>query len=177
MDYAALFVRCARGDRGALRAIYDRDAPLMLGVAQRILRRRELAEEAVQDAFVQVWTKAATFDAARGRSGRAWLFTIVRNRALNMLRDAGREVATGPGEMPDIADDAPDPEAIVSGLSDASRLRNCLEQIEPRRRECIVLAYTYGLTHGEVAGRIGIPLGTAKAWIRRSLFALKDCMQ
>ena len=94
-----------------------------------------------------------------------------------MLRDTRREVVTGPDDMPEIVDDAPDPEAIVASLSEASRLRGCLEKIEPRRRECMLLAYTYGLTHGEVAGRVGIPLGTAKAWIRRSLFALKECLQ
>jgi len=174
-DYRDAIVRCGRGDRSALRAIYDRDARRMLGIAHRILRRRELAEEAVQDAFVQIWTKATGFDPARGASARAWLFAIVRNRALNILRDGSREHLTD--AVPDAPHDAPDPEAIVSSLSDASRLRRCLETIDRRRRDCLLLAYAQGLSHGEVAGRLGLPLGTVKAWIRRSLLSLRECMQ
>ncbi|ODN71782.1 ECF RNA polymerase sigma factor SigK [Methylobrevis pamukkalensis] len=81
---------CAAGDRAALRRLYEHEASRMLGIAIRILRRRDLAEEAVQDAFLQVWRKADGFDAARG-NGRAWLYAIVRNRALNILRDGRRE--------------------------------------------------------------------------------------
>ena len=77
--------RVAGGDRGALRALYDAEAPRMLGVALRILRRRALAEEAVQDAFVQVWRNAGSFDPARG-TGRAFLYAVLRHRALNILR-------------------------------------------------------------------------------------------
>src|SRR3954453_6759425 len=76
---------CARGERAGLRAIYDLEAPAMIGVAMRILRRRDLAEEAVHDCIVQVWRKAESFDAARGQA-RAWLYTVLRNRALNILR-------------------------------------------------------------------------------------------
>ena len=174
-DYGDAIVKCGRGDRSALRAIYDRDAGLMLGAAHRILRRRELAEEAVQDAFVQIWSKASSFDPGRGASARGWLFAIVRNRALNILRDGSREHLTD--AIPEAVDDAPGPEAIVSGLSEASRLRRCLETIDKRRRDCLLLAYAHGLSHGEVAGRLGLPLGTVKAWIRRSLLSLRECMQ
>lgn len=172
--HGSLIVRCAGGDRAALRGLYETEAARMLGVAQRILRRRELAEEAVHDAFVQVWRRAETFRPERG-PGRAWLYAVLRNRALALLRDDGRDDAGG-GELPETADDAPDPEAIVVGLSERSALRRCLEGLESRRRQAIVLAYAQGLTHGEVAGRMGVPLGTAKAWIRRSLAALRDCM-
>ena len=64
----------------------------------------------------------------------------------------------------------------MSALSDADALRRCLERLEPLRRHAIVLAYTRGLTHGELAGRLGVPLGTVKSWIRRSLAALRECM-
>src|SRR5215217_8600123 len=81
--------RCAAGDRAALRSIYDAEAPRMLGVAMRLLRRRALAEEAVHDTFVQIWLKAASFDPSRGQA-RTWLYAILRNRALNILRDESR---------------------------------------------------------------------------------------
>jgi RNA polymerase sigma-70 factor, ECF subfamily len=91
-DYAALLTACGRGDRAALRAIYEQEAGAMIGVAQRILKRRELAEEIVHDAFVQIWRHAARYDPALG-AGRAWMFAIVRNRAINALRDTAREQA------------------------------------------------------------------------------------
>ena len=175
-DYAAAIARCARGDQAALRRIYERDAGAMLGVAARILKRRELAEEAVQDAFVQVWRRAASFDAKRG-SGRAWLFAILRNRALNILRDGAREEPTDAALLADVPDDAPDPEAVVALIDDTSRLRTCLEALEPKRREGLVLAYTYGLSHGEVAARMRVPLGTAKSWIRRAFLDVRECMR
>ena len=175
-DHAAAIRRCAGGDQDALRQIYDRDASAMLGVAMRILRRRELAEEAVQDAFVVVWRRASTFDAAQG-SGRAWLFAILRYRALNILRDGSREELTDADLLGEEADDRPDPEAVVVLMDETSRLRRCLEAVEPRRREGLVLAYTFGLSHGEVAARMDVPLGTAKSWIRRAFLQVQECMK
>lgn len=175
-DHADAIRRCARGDKGALRQLYEQEAGTMLGVALRILRRRELAEEAVQDCFVQVWRRAASFDATRG-AGRAWLFTILRNRALNILRDGSREEATGADLLADEPDDRPSPESIVVLLDETSRLRRCLEQLEPLRRNGLVLAYTRGLSHGEVASELKVPLGTAKSWIRRAFLQVRECMQ
>ena len=166
--------RAAGGDRAALRALYDGEAPRMLGVALRILRRRALAEEAVQDAFVQVWRGAAGFDPTRG-SGRAFLYAILRNRALNILRGEART------DLTDAVDESvpsgeEGPEAVVARLSEAGALRRCLEGLDPRRRSAIVLAYAHGLSHGELAGRLGLPLGTVKSWLRRSLLALRECL-
>ncbi|PZO74554.1 MAG: RNA polymerase subunit sigma [Mesorhizobium amorphae] len=175
-DHSLAIRQCAEGSREALRRLYDREAPAMLGVATRILRRRELAEEAVQDAFVQVWRRADTFDPARG-AGRAWLFSIVRNRALNILRDGAREIPTDADLLHDQADERPDPEAAVLLLDETSRLRVCLDELEPNRRRGIVLAYTYGLSHGEVAATLGVPLGTAKSWLRRAFLQVQECMQ
>jgi RNA polymerase sigma-70 factor (ECF subfamily) len=175
-DLAALLHRCAAGDRGALRVLYESEASRMLGIALRILRRRDIAEEALQDAFVQIWTRAASFDPALG-SPRAWMFTVLRHRALHILRHSAREVVSDGDALRERADDGPDPEAIVARLADGTRLRRCLEGLAAERRQAIVLAYAGGLTHGEIAGRMGRPLGTVKAWLRRSLLALRECMQ
>ncbi|WP_269153124.1 sigma-70 family RNA polymerase sigma factor [Methylobacterium crusticola] len=166
--------RSARGDRAALRALYESEAPRMLGVALRILRRRALAEEAVHDTFVQVWRRAGGFDPARG-SGRAFLYAMLRNRALNILRGEART------DLTDTLDEAvpseeEGPEQVVVRLSEAGALRRCLDGLDPRRRNAIVLAYAHGLSHGELAGRLGLPLGTAKSWLRRSLLALRECL-
>ncbi len=175
-DYEAAILACAAGNNQALRSLYDVEAPRMLGVAMRLLRRQSLAEDAVHDAFVNIWSKAGTFNPALGPA-RAWIYTILRNRALNMLRGEDRIDFTDNLE-PLLGTAAPEenPEAVVARLSDASALKRCLEQMEPKRRSIIVLAYIHGLSHGELAGRIGVPLGTLKSWIRRGLMVLKECL-
>lgn len=175
VDLADALRRCAAGDSAALRAIYDAEAPRMTGVALRLLRRQSLAEEAVHDAFVQVWQRAASFDPARGEA-RAWLYAVLRHRALNILRAESRTELVDDFEPMGLASEDDDPEAIVARLSDAGALRRCLERLEPARRQLIVLAYVHGLSHGELAGRLGAPLGTVKSWIRRSLISLRECL-
>jgi RNA polymerase sigma factor (sigma-70 family) len=167
--------QCARGDRAALRAIYDNEAPRMLGVAMRLLRRRALAEEAVHDTFLQVWRKADSFDPARG-DARSWLYAILRNRALNILRGETRTDLVEDFEPMGLASDEENAETVMMRLSDTGSLKRCLERLEPARRQAITLAYIHGLSHGELAGRLGVPLGTIKSWIRRSLVALRECM-
>jgi RNA polymerase sigma-70 factor (ECF subfamily) len=167
---AAALAQCAQGDRSALRVIFDLEAARMVGVALRILRRKDLAEEAVQDAFMRIWRGARSFDPARGPA-RTWLYAVVRNRALTILRDEQRFLSgddAGLGE--------PEPAFALAQLPDASALRKCLDGLEPRRRMAVVLAYAHGLSHAELAGWLGVPLGTAKSWTRRGLMALQECM-
>jgi RNA polymerase sigma factor (sigma-70 family) len=166
---SAALVRCAAGDRAALRVIYDSEAPRMIGVARRILSRQDLAEEAVHDAFVRIWRGASGFDPQRG-TARGWLYAIVRNRALSIYRTETRH-------------DGPDPdtleiacETMVARMPETSALRNCLERIDRPRRDVVVLAYVHGLSHSELAARLQVPLGTIKSWVRRSMFALQECM-
>jgi RNA polymerase sigma factor (sigma-70 family) len=166
---------CARGDRAALRAIYDAEAPRMLGVALRLLRRPALAEEAVQDAFVQIWRRAASFYPARG-GARTWLYAVLRHRALNILRGESRTDLVDDFEPMGLTSDEENTEHLITRLSEAGALRRCLEGLEPPRRKAIVLAYVHGLSHGELAGRLGVPLGTVKSWIRRSLISLRECL-
>lgn len=166
---------CARGDRLALRRIYDSEAPRMLGVAMRLLRRRALAEEAVHDTFMTVWQKAQTFDPNRG-DARAWLYAVLRNRSLNILRGESRTDLIENFEPMGLVSEDEDAESVMLRLSDEGSLKRCLERLEPTRRKAITLAYIHGLTHGELAGRLGVPLGTVKSWIRRSLAALRECL-
>ena len=173
LDYAESIEACARGDRAALRALFESEGPRLLGVAQRILHRRDLAEEAVQEGFAQIWRKAANYDRTLG-SARGWIYSIVRYRALNILRDGSREQAV-PEEELDRMRDA-NVAASWHGLDPEGMLRHCLGQLEDKRRHALLMVYVLGLTHGEVAGKMRVPLGTAKAWIRRSLAALRECM-
>src|SRR6476620_11051535 len=167
---AAALIRCAAGDRTALRVIYDAEAARMVGVARRMLRRQDLAEEAVQDAFMRVWRAAGTFDPQKG-AARSWLYAILRNCALSILRDESRFISD------DAADQAaPMTESALTRLPETSALQRCLERLDPARRSVVVLSYVHGLSHGEVAGKLGVPLGTVKSWVRRSLISLQECM-
>lgn len=168
---SAAISRCARGDLAALRVIYDLEAARMLGVATRILRRRELAEEAVHEALMRITRGARGFDPVRG-AARSWIYTIVRNQALTMLRDEARFTAEELSEESlSNADD------VTSQLPNTSALRRCLQKLDTNRRAAVVLAYVHGFSHGELAERLGVPLGTAKSWIRRGVIALQDCMK
>lgn len=177
-DHAALLAGCAGGDRQALRALFEAEGPRMTGVARRILRRHDLAEEAVQDAFVAVWQKAAQYDPARG-AALGWIYAVLRNRALNMLRNSAREDLTAPEDIDAARESAPmeDPaDEAWERLDASSRLRACLEALDPLKRRCVLMAYVLGFTHGEIAGRLATPLGTVKAWVRRGLGSLRECM-
>jgi RNA polymerase sigma-70 factor (ECF subfamily) len=175
-----LIIACGRGERDALRALFDAEAPRLLGVALRILRRRELAEDAVQEAFLRIWRNAGRFDPGFG-GARAWMTAIARNAAIDALRRAAREEPTDAELLAGLSDarlreDEATVDDIAARLDPNGRLRRCLEGLEPQRRRAILLAYALGLTQGEIAGRLGAPLGTVKAWMRRGLIALRECL-
>ncbi|WP_245453507.1 sigma-70 family RNA polymerase sigma factor [Aquibium carbonis] len=174
-DCEQLLARVARGERAALGELFAAEAGRLIAIARRIVRRREVAEEIVQDAFVAVWRSAGRFDPARG-PGRAWLTTIVRNRALNAVRDGARLDFADEEQLALFSDRRGDAHAAYEALAEGDALRRCLSTLEPRRRESILLAYVLGCTHGEIAARLDAPVGTVKAWIRRGVIALQECL-
>lgn len=167
-DYETRLAACARGERGALRELYVQESPRLLGVARRLVRDTALAEDIVHDAFIKIWAGAAGFDPARG-SARGWMFSVTRHLALNALRDHGREV-------PLLEDDALHVDDAFDAQAHSARIHRCLHQLEPQRRRCILHAYVDGYSHAQIAQRLDTPLGTVKAWIKRSLNALRECM-
>lgn len=176
-DLDAALVACAKGDRNGLRRIFDQEAGRLVAVAQRIVRRRDLAEEVVQEAFIRIWTHAHQYAPERG-SARGWIYAIVRNRALNMLRDGSREDLVAADHL-ETLQDSEQLEQIMAAwhrLDHNSRLKECLGRLDETRRRGILMAYVGGYTHGEIAGRLRLPLGTAKSWIRRGLLTLRECM-
>ncbi len=168
---------CARGDRAALRLIFQQEGARMIAVAQRILRRRDLAEDVVQEAFIQIWTKASQYAPDRG-SARGWIYAIARNRALNLLRDGKRLELTDTDTLAQLQDAAHRDYAADSwtDLDHHDRLRECLSRLDETKRRSVLMAYMSGYTHGEIAGRLQVPLGTAKAWVRRGLASLRECL-
>jgi len=173
-DLAATLAAIARGERAALRDLYAAEASRLFGVCLRILRDRAAAADATQDAFLRIWDRADRFDPARG-AARAWLAAIARHVALDLARARGRELPSDDPELGDaLVDD--DPVAALDATADAARLRACLEVLEEKNRRSILLAFVDGLSHAQIAARLETPLGTVKAWIRRGLASLKECL-
>ncbi|MPZ43872.1 MAG: sigma-70 family RNA polymerase sigma factor [Betaproteobacteria bacterium] len=175
-----LLSRVALQDRAAFRRLYDATAPYLLGVALRIVRQRERAEEVLQDAFVNAWNRAGAYQAALSQP-MTWLTAIVRNRALDELRGASRRRTEsldddGERQAREIADDGPNPLGLLEKAADALAIRDCLALIEGPQRQCLALAYYQGLSHSEVAQTMGSPIGSVKVWLRRGLERLKRCL-
>ncbi|WP_206078264.1 sigma-70 family RNA polymerase sigma factor [Poseidonocella sp. HB161398] len=172
-DSAELLAACAARDETALRRLFEAESGRMKGIAMRILHRHDLAEEAVQDAFVQIWQNAARYDRRLG-SPRAWMNAIVRFRAIDILRSRPQEDAVPPEDLDRMRDGAV--EAAWTGLDGDGRLRGCLEAIDEWSRRALLLAYVAGLSQAEIAGRFSRPLGTVKSWMRRGLLSLRECL-
>jgi len=176
-EVARLLAACARQDRQAFQRLYELTSSRLLACLIRLLRNRALAEDALQDVFIQVWSRAAQFQRDRGSSW-AWLIAIARYRAIDLQRRERRLVAGGAGEFEAFAaDEEPHESLMALGHRAAAALDNCLNALQERQRHCILLSYQNGMTHAEVADRIGEPLGSVKSWIRRGLAALRRCLE
>lgn len=175
-DLSPLLARVARSDRAAFRQLYDLAAPKLFGIALRISRDRSIAEDVLQDAFTDIWRKAATFDESRG-SAKAWLSIVVRNRTIDALRRRSSGVE---GET-QVSDDAfqalADPASLSAASVDYMALVACLEELEARDREMVLRAYYRGETREELASRFEAPVNTIKTWLRRGLGSLKECLE
>jgi RNA polymerase sigma-70 factor, ECF subfamily len=164
----------ARRDRAAFAALYARTSSKLFAIALRIMRQREWAEDVLQESFVGVWQRAGDYDPARG-SAIGWLVTIVRHCAIDQQRRRGRrpEGRSAPEEVL-TALAAPDSADSAAGLR---ALQRCLDELDQQPRRAVLLAYCYGLTREELAARLGVPLGTVKSWLRRSLERLQKCLE
>jgi len=172
-DYEAALEACARGERFALRAIYERESRWLLAVILRIVRDREQAEDVLQEAFMQVWQRASSFQRELG-SGRGWIYTVARHRALDEVRKVRHEVSLG-DDFEAVAEAVQAP--VVDDLThDEEALAHCLAQLDDPKRQCVIDAYVEGYTHDQIAERMSKPVGTVKSWIRRGLLALKECL-
>ncbi|WP_370263683.1 sigma-70 family RNA polymerase sigma factor [Limnobacter sp.] len=169
-DYEAALLACARGEKFALQAIYARDSRWLFSVAYRIVKRRELAEEVLHDAMLKVWNRSRLYSPALG-SARGWVYTVVRNQALNAVRKKSLEVSSEEHEVPDLPG-----RDNLELAQDAQKLSACLAKLDDTKRNAIVLAFVDGYTHEQIASKLESPLGSVKSWIRRGLLKLKECL-
>ncbi len=175
-ELVTLLGACARGDRDAFARLYRATSPKLFGVALRILKREDWAEEVLQDAYVNIWNHSGSY--AIGLSApMTWMTSIVRNRCLDWLRKPRVEFSDPDGEIADAtASDVEGPLALLERSSDALAIAACLKSLDPKQRQTIVLAFFEGLSHSELSAHLREPLGTVKTWVRRGLARLKGCL-
>jgi len=176
---AMLLSRVALGDQRSFEELYRQTASHLYGVALRIVRDRSIAEEILQEAYVNVWHHAGTYNASRSQP-LTWLMSIVRNRALDDIRR--REVPTASltrddddGDA-DFPADGPTAVEMLVAAADARQVRDCVDTLDAATRQAVALAFFHGLSHGELAAHLREPLGTVKSWIRRGLDKLRRCL-
>jgi RNA polymerase sigma-70 factor (ECF subfamily) len=174
-DLAALLVAIASGDRPAFRRLYDSVGPKLFAIIRRINRDTGGSEEILQDVFLRVWNNAGGFSPDAG-SAMAWLITIARNRAIDVIRQKTPLLVVA-GDRPHPYDSIPDPVDNEARLNDIAALRNCLDAIEEPTRSCILLAYYEGFSRDELAMRYEKPVNTIKSWLHRGMASLRDCLE
>lgn len=173
----ALLGRCALGDQRAFAELYRLTSAKLFGVALRILRREDWAEEVLQEGFMNIWDHAAEYAAAKSQP-LTWMTSIVRNRSLDWLRRPHREDTSEGYDLliENLRDDAAGPLEQLTQSAEASALARCLRELDSQQRQSIALAFQRGLSHSELAAHLKQPLGTVKTWIRRGLERLKGCL-
>jgi RNA polymerase sigma-70 factor (ECF subfamily) len=175
-ELARLLQATARADRQAFARLYELTAPKLLAACVHMLKRRELAEDVLQDLFVKVWHRASDYQAERG-SVMTWLYSVQRYLALDKLR-ARRPTEELDDELSNtLAFDGPDPAANAISSDMAARVHQCLETLTDVQRRTVTLAFFEGLTHTELTQRLQTPLGTVKSWVRRGLLGLQKCLE
>ena len=179
-ELAALLARVALQDRAAFAEVYRRSAAHLLGIAYAVLHREDRAEDVLQEAFMNVWHAAAHYNPAIA-APMTWLINIVRNKAIDRLR-SGRGEREATVELDEsvheIADDEAwsPPRLLDAGLARA-HIDACMAGLGAAQRQAIALAYYRGMVHTEIAAALDAPLGTVKAWVRRGLDKLRECLQ
>jgi len=169
-----LLARTALDERKAFARLYQLAAPQLLGILLRYVRRRALAEELLQDCFVEIWNHAPDYRPERGVP-LAWMGRIARNKAIDELRQSPDEVSSDQIDLPEPSA-AEEPLAVLSERSETSTLSDCLRHLPAAQRQSVVLAYFHGQSHREIAYTLGSPLGTVKSWITRAVAHLRECV-
>jgi len=164
-ETSAWLASVAHGDRDAFSKLYDAVIDMVYGICLRVVRNREIAEEVAHDVMLEVWNSAGRYDPARG-SGRAWIATMTRNRAIDRVRSIAAARRRDLAQPPPSAG-PPDPvgDGVVD-LDSRRRIQGALASLSDIQREALTLAFYGGLTHNQIAEHLGLPLGTVKSRIR-----------
>lgn len=175
---AALITAVGRGDQRALADLYDATSHILYGLLLRMLRRPEWAQEALQDCYIRVWQRAETYTPDKGEP-LAWLIGNARYRALDLLRadrDRTGRIDCNEQTLLDLPSSEPSPEDRAVESEGLGRLSRCLRGLTEVQRKSVLLAYYEGYSHQELSLAMNAPLGTVKAWLRRGLARLRECL-
>ena len=174
-ELTGLLGRVAAHDREAFAAVYKATSAKLWGVVIRILPRRDVAEDVLQDVYVRIWQRAGSFDPGKA-SPITWMVSIARNRAIDEVRRRRPVSIEDAPEALEVAESGPDPLESAQQSDALRRLKACLEGLEPERRQMVLLAYYTGLSREELAQRFATPVNTIKTWLHRSLAQLRKCL-
>jgi len=174
LDFQCL-QRTQAGDMRSLSELFDRYTPLLYPVALRILRSPADAEDAVQDAWLQVWKRSASYDARRGTVA-AWLLTVVRSRALDRYRSVASRSRAESRVDPEPVTAPEDPTRRAMHVELRDRVRDAMAALAPQQRQVIEIAYFEGRSQSEIAKQLNAPLGTVKSWTRQGLMRLRELL-
>ena len=172
-----MIIRVARGERAAFDLLYLAVSGQLFGLCLRVLRGRQLAEDALQEAWIKIWRNAPAYERT-GTSPMAWLVTLTRNVAIDRLRSERTAPTTKAGDIGDARLSAPDPDParVAEARGELRRLADCLAELPPDRSAVLRGAYLDGASYVELAEGFSVPLNTMRSWLRRGLIALKECM-
>lgn len=164
----------AKGNQAAFKSLYEETSSQLYAVCLRMLVRPSLAEEVLQEVYLRIWDRAAHYQSSQAQV-MTWMSSIARNRCVDVLRSLG-------SRQEDMMVDLDDYSGILSGGSEmpigqTMDLERCMEELSGDHKNSISLAFFAGMTHGEVADVMNRPLGTVKAWVRRGMQQLRECLQ
>jgi RNA polymerase sigma factor (sigma-70 family) len=171
-----LVVSVGQHDRQAFAHLYGRTSARLFGICARVLSDRREAEEVLQELYVTVWLRGASFDPAKG-GALAWLVTLARNKAIDRLRQRRDALFDHAAKIDALVDEQPTPASHAEWGQEYQRLQECMEALEPHQRGSVREAFFSGATYSELAVRAKVPLGTMKSWVRRSLLQLRQCLE
>ncbi|GHC45507.1 sigma-70 family RNA polymerase sigma factor [Neogemmobacter tilapiae] len=173
--FAPLLAKVAAQDRAAFRELYKTASSKLFGVLMRMLGNRTECEDALQEVFTRIWLRAERYDPSKG-SAIGWMIAITRNHAIDRLRARPVESADEDAVLM-MADQKPGAEAGLMAKGEAQRIVDCMSQLEGDKARAVQGAYLNGLSYQQLADRFSVPLNTMRTWLRRSLLALRECME
>lgn len=175
-DLMSLLIAVSRDDRSAFQRMYVLISGRIYGVCLKLAGQKELAEEALQETFIQIWHRAGEYHGERG-TPLGWMMTIARYRTLDLIRARKVRQHGGEEQLAHLADHRAGPLDESLRKAGASQLTGCLGELSDDQRDSILLSYYKGLTHDELSQTLNSPIGTVKSWVRRGLLALKRCLE
>ena len=174
-DLEQLLIAVASRDAAAFRRLYDIAAPKLLGIVLRIIRNKPAAEDILQDVFVRIWQNAPRFSPEAGPA-RAWMSSIARNRAIDVLRQKSFTLVADARSDVDWYERIAEDRDRENDMVEAEALRHCLGTLDAQARTCVLLAYYEGFSREEIAERFHRPVNTIKTWLHRTLATLRHCL-